>query len=102
MILSFILLCVIYLCVVQKEITNDSKYTVTSLICSIVLFFGLIFTVANREECGKATALKYLGYTTYSQKELYYMSDYEKSQVIKTYKNLGIQYWKENVEETAK
>lgn len=64
------------------------------VILAAILGFIMLFGFAYKEECGKRDALKYLGYTTYEQAELYQMSQADKDKCIKTYHLGETLYWK--------
>ena len=98
MIICLVLVLFMFFCFVGMVINNYYGYSVAGMIFGIVLMISIGITSTNREEIGKEKALKQAGYTTYTQDEIYNMSQKEIDSVLKTYKNFKTTYWKEPIE----
>lgn len=98
MIICLILVLFMLGCFVGVVINNYYGYSVVGMIFGIVLMISIGITSTNREEIGKENILKQAGYTTYTQDEIYNMSQKDIDSVLKTYKNFKTTYWKEPIE----
>ena len=95
MIICLVLVLFMLGCFVGVVINNRNSYSVVGMIFGIVLMISIGITATNREEIGKEKAFKQAGYTTYTQSEIYNMSQRDIDSVLKTYKNFKTTYWKE-------
>lgn len=98
MIICLVLVLFMLGCFAGVVINNYYGYSVVGMVFGIVLMISIGITSTNREEIGKEKAFKQAGYTTYTQSEIYNMSQKEIDSVLKTYKNFKTTYWKESVE----
>ena len=93
MIFCFIILAFMVILTVVSTLNNLDKVIAVTLIA--LLAIGIPFAAAFREEKGKATALREVGYTPYTKTELCEMSEAEKDKLPKTYDDWeGTIYWR--------